>query len=264
MTIETRIIPLGGVKNFRDMGGYKAQDGRIMKWGRIFRSGKLSDLTETCGTEMLARDIETVIDFRSEPEKERHPVHWPNGWIPDYRPAPIGGNASAWIKELYATLAETEFPAEALRDQFIKAFQTIPIDNAAGLKTFFDTLIDHHKGNAVLFHCTAGKDRTGIAGALLMKALGVNDEQIMEDFLLTNQAVGLEATSVGVAEWISTKAGKTIAPKDVMPLVGVEPDFLIAAFKSIEANHGSIESYLRDTMGLSAARKQTLKNLFLQ
>jgi protein-tyrosine phosphatase len=259
-----RTIPLAGVKNFRDMGGYVANDGRTMRWGHIFRSGHLSDMTEDCGTEMLARDIETVIDFRSDAEKVRHPVHWPEGWIPDYHAVPIGGNAAAWVKELYDRLAKTKFPANDLRDQFIQAFRTIPIANKEGLKKFFDTLIDEHKGNAMLFHCTAGKDRTGIAGALLMKALDVSEEQIMEDFLRTNTAIDLAETSGTIAEWLSTKARQTIKPNEVLPLVGVEADFLEASYSIIREDYGSVSKYLESALGISDTRKEQLKNLFLK
>lgn len=263
MTEQSRIIPLAGVKNFRDMGGYTTTEGRTMRWGHIFRSGHLSDLTEDCGTEILARDIETVIDFRSDAEKERHPVHWPNGWIPDYHAVPIGGNAAAWVKELYDRLANTSFPAKELREQFILAFKTIPIANREGLKRFFDMLIDEHKGNAMLFHCTAGKDRTGIAGALLMSALDVEPDQIMADFMLTNQAVDLDGTSRTIAEWLSGKARQSIQPADVLPLVGVEEDFLTAAFQSVQDEFGSMQAYLEEAIGLNPSRQDQLKNLFL-
>lgn len=264
MAIRRRIFSLIGVKNFRDMGGYTSNDGRVMRWGRIFRSGHLSDLTDECGMEMLARDIETVIDFRSDREKERHAVHWPKSWIPDYRSISIGGNAAAWVQELYEKLSTTDFPAQELKEQFLLAFRTIPLDNKAGLKTFFDTLIDDHKGNATLFHCTAGKDRTGIAGALLMKALDINEEQIMDDFLLTNKAVNLEESSVKVANWLSKKADRSIDASAVHPLVGVEADFLEACYSSIRENYGSIDNYLVEEMGLNKDRQDKLKHLFLQ
>jgi len=264
MTEQPRIIPLAGVKNFRDMGGYQSADGRVMRWGHLFRSGHLADMTDDCGPEILSRDIETVIDFRSDAEKIRHPVRWPSGWIPDYHAVPIGGNAAAWVKELYDRLAKTNFPAQELRDQFILAFETIPIANQSGLKAFFDALIDSHKGNAILFHCTAGKDRTGIAGALLMKALGISEDQIMADFLLTNDAVDLDQTSTTIAEWLSTKAGQTIAPSAVLPLVGVEADFLEAAYSSIRQNFGSVGMYLEKAMGLSPNRLDELKRLYLR
>lgn len=264
MTLRRRISSLIGVKNFRDMGGYTTRDGRTMRWGHIFRSGHLSDLTDECGMEMLARDIETVVDFRSDREKDRHPVHWPKSWIPDYHSVSIGGNAAAWVQELYEKLSKSDFPAEELRQQFLLAFRTIPIENQAGLKKFFATLIDDHKGNAMLFHCTAGKDRTGIAAALLMHALDIDEEQIMADFLLTNKAVDLEASSVDVAAWLSRKAGRTIDSSHVHPLVGVEADFLLESYAAIRGEYGSIDNYLETALGLNAGRKKQLQDLFLQ
>lgn len=263
MTLRRRIFSLIGVNNFRDMGGYAAKDGRMMRWGRIFRSGHLSDLTDECGMELLARDIETVIDFRSDREKERHPVHWPKSWIPDYHSISIGGNAAAWIQELYQRLSTTDFPAQELRDQFLLAFRKIPIENADGLKKFFDTLIDDHKGNAVLFHCTAGKDRTGIAAALLMHTLGIDKTQIMGDFLLTNKAVDLEGKSVEVAGWLSTKAGRSIEPGDVLPLVGVEEAFLEESYAAITSHYGTIDAYLETALGVTSERREKLKELYL-
>ena len=115
----------------------------------------------------------------------------------------------------------------------------------------------------MLFHCTAGKDRTGIAGALLMKALDISEEQIMEDFLLTNEAVDLQATSERIAEWLSVKAGQKINPDDVLPLVGVEADFLEAAYGVIRKKYGSVDAYLKEAMGLDDARRNMLKDLFL-
>jgi len=264
MEPATRIIPLSGVKNFRDMGGYQSDDGRRIRWRQIYRSGHLSEMNGADARDVKTRNIETVIDFRSDPEKIRHPVHWQEGWRPGYHSLPIGGNAAAWVKELYETLAITDFPAHALKEQFILAFETIPIANQDGLKRFFDALIDSQKGKAVLFHCTAGKDRTGIAGALLMRALDISEDQTMEDFLLTNRAVELEASSAKIAEWLSNKATQTIAPSDVFPLVGVEEDFLTASYRAIDDKFGSLKHYLEAAMGLDPQRKLKLKEIFLE
>ncbi|WP_262690793.1 tyrosine-protein phosphatase [Kordiimonas aestuarii] len=263
MTLNSRIFPLAGVKNFRDMGGYSTRSGTPVAWRRLFRSGHLSDMTDDCGTELVARNITTVIDFRSDAEKKRHPVRWAQGWVPRYHPLPIGGNAAAWVHELFERLSASPFPADDLRAQFILAFETIPLKNTAGVRQFFDTLVDHEGDGAALFHCTAGKDRTGITGALLLRALGVGDEQVMEDFLLTNEAVDLDETSERLASWLSSRAGKTIAPRDVFPLVGVEPDFLHAAYAAIAKEYGSVDAYLENALGLTAKRAEKLRTSFL-
>lgn len=263
MNDTMRIVPLAGVKNFRDMGGYSTRDGRSVKWGHLFRSGHLSDMTDECGTELTARDIGTVIDFRSDREKERHPVRWPRSWAPDYHALPIGGNAAAWVHDLFERIATSPFPADELREQFIMAFETIPVRNASGVKDYFDAIIDRTAPGAVLFHCTAGKDRTGITGALMLRALGVDEDQVMADFLMTNQAVDLDETSARLAGWLSSRANREIKQKDVFPLVGVEADFLHAADKAISAEFGSLEKYMTSVLGLTPPRLEKLRASFL-
>lgn len=264
MPDNSHIIPVPGVKNFRDMGGYRARDGRTLRKGRLFRSGHLSETGEGGGEILHNLNIGTVIDFRSEREKERNPVHFASPWAPDYCPTPIGGNAAAWVRDLYDRLSTSDFPAKELRDQFILAFETIPVANADGLKRFFDILHDSPSDQAVLFHCTAGKDRTGIAGALLMQALDIDPGQIMVDFLMTNEAVDLEGTSREIAEKMSERAGRPIDAAAVHPLVGVEEAFLHAAFASIDREFGSLERYLAGTLGLTPDRQDRLKHLFLE
>lgn len=258
----TRRIPLEGVKNFRDLGGLPTTDGRETRWGRLFRSGHLADLSDDTGMEMLARDIETVIDFRSEAEKKRMPVHWTSMWQPRYVAIPVGGNAAAWVHELMTKLSEAEFPGAELRAQFIKAFEAMPIAHVADFKLFFQQLIEADEG-ALLFHCTAGKDRTGIAAALLQAALGVTDEAIMENFLLTNKAVDLQATAIHRAAMLSEQAGRDIAPTDIYPLIGVEEAFLEAMWGAIRQNYASIEAYLSDGLGLDDAKRRILRERYL-
>lgn len=261
---NSRILDVPGIKNLRDMGGYQASEGRKIKWGTLYRSGHYAELSPEGHNSLHQRGITSVVDFRSLSEKERQPATWPAEWRPTYHDNPIGGNAAAWVKELYDKLSTAPFPAQELRDQFILAFETIPIANVSGLKKLFDVLIDNGESGATLFHCTAGKDRTGIAGALVMRALGVNEEDIYEDFLLTNEAVDLAATSAHYAVLMSKRAGRTIAPDAVHPLVGVEPDFLKAAFGAMQKEYGSIDSYLTNGMGLTPERRKKLQTHLLE
>ena len=258
-----RIIRLAGVQNFRDLGGQVTKDGRIFRWGRLFRSGHLSDMTDSCGMELLARDIETVIDFRSEAEKERHPVHWTSMWQPRYVPIPIGGNAAAWVHSLFEEMARADFPADALHQQFIKAFETIPIANVDGLATFFENLLANID-QPILFHCTAGKDRTGIASALLMRILGFDDPTIEANFLETNKAVDLPNKSKELAGYIQARTGAKVQPEDVLPLVGVAPSFLDALWSSINAHYGDFDSYVMDGLKLDQSAKDALGGGFLK
>ncbi len=265
MMQNKRLIPIAGIKNLRDMGGYTSHSGATLKWGKLFRSGRPSELTAETHADMAALNIGTVIDFRSEKEKNNSPIVWNQHWQPNYKEVPIGGNAAAWVKELFEKLSTSPFPAKELNDQFILAFQTIPIENISGLKALFDILIDDVQDNqAALFHCTAGKDRTGIAGALIMKALGMHKDDIMADFLMTNEAIDLTASSIELAEWASEKAGRAIDPAAVLPLVGVEESFLTAAYNIIDEKFGSMDQYLEKAMGLSPDRLDRLQELLIE
>jgi protein-tyrosine phosphatase len=265
MVQNKRLIPIPGIKNLRDMGGYKSRSGERFKWGKLYRSGRPSELKVEAHAAMAALNIGTVVDFRSEKEKHNSPIVWNQHWQPKYKEVPIGGNAAAWVKELFEKLSTSPFPAKELNDQFILAFQTIPIENIDGLKALFDVLIDDAPHDqAALFHCTAGKDRTGIAGALIMNALNIHQDDIMADFLLTNDAVDLEKSSRELATWASEKTGRVINPAAVLPLVGVEESFLTAAYNIIDEKFGSMDQYLKKAMGLSPERLDKLQELLTE
>lgn len=253
-----------GVRNFRDMGGYTNKNGETLAHGRLFRSGHFAEVDAATAAQIAAHKITTVIDFRSAPEKDRMRVTWHDPWQPRYVENPIGGNAAAWIKDLFDRVANAPFPADELHAQFILAFQTIPIANADGLKKLFDVLIDDDDGNAALFHCTAGKDRTGIAGALIMTALDMSEDAVFADFLLTNEAVDLKARAVEAATQVSEKIGRDVSPEAVYPLIGVEPDFLKAALDAMTSEFGSVDRYLTNAMGLTGERREKLKGRLLE
>ncbi len=262
--MNNRIFNIQGVDNFRHMGGYKTADGGITRDDRLYRCGHLFDLSEAGGKKIEALNINQVVDFRSEAEKEVRPAQWPNSWQPTYYPTPIGGNAAAWIKELFERIASGKFPRQDLHDQLIIAFRTIPIDNKDGLKRLFDVLIDGKADTATVFHCTAGKDRTGIGGALILRALGVHDDDILGDFMLTNEAVDLDAKMQMIADRIEAKSGVKIDPSDTMPLAGVSPDFLDNAWNVMANNYGSVSNYMTEALGLTEARIEILKARYLR
>lgn len=261
---QARIHDIPGVRNFRDMGGYTNAEGRTLGHGRLFRSGHFAEVDAQSAKQIAAHNITTVVDFRSAPEKERMKVTWHAPWQPRYVETPIGGNAAAWIKDLFERVANAPFPADELQAQFILAFQTIPIANADGLKKLFDVLVDDDDGGAALFHCTAGKDRTGIAGALIMTALDMPEDAIFTDFMLTNQAVDLKVRAVEAAAQVSAKTGRDVTPEAVYPLIGVEPAFLHAAFATITEEYGSVDAYLTKAMGLTTDRRAKLATRFFE
>lgn len=255
-------IEMTAVRNCREMGGQTNRDGALIPKGLLFRSGHLAERTHADSKILHDLGIKTVIDFRGEPEKARHPVAWDDQWRPTYVPIPIGGNAAAWIHSLMEEIASSDFPATALNNQFIKAFQTIPIANASGMAQFFRTLIDAEPGG-ILFHCTAGKDRTGIAAALLMEILGFTRGTITAHFMATNDAIDLPTALEKMAEIVSRKTGVTVNPPDVLPMVGVKESYLDALFDTVAASEDAFEEYRQSALGLNEDDIQRLRAKFL-
>ena len=118
--------------------------------------------------------------------------------------------------------------------------------------------------DATLFHCTAGKDRTGFAAVLLLSALGVNAATIEADFLLTNRAIDVATLAPQVAADLGARSGTHIDPRAVEPLLGVREGFLETAYATIKHEFGGMEAYLRDALGLDAHARKALKSLYLE
>ena len=178
---HTRVLPLQGGRNFRDLGGYRTADGRSVKWGLLYRSGQMHDLTAADYTYLQKRGIRTVCDFRDTGERTREPTLWPAGQRPkvlsddytlDVSAMKLPGDPAGWTREQVVTAMTATYPQ--LLDQF----------NGQYARMFAELLA----GDVPLaFHCTAGKDRTGVAAALLLTALGVPRTTVVEDYLLSNQ-----------------------------------------------------------------------------
>ena len=214
-----RVVALVGESNFRDLGGYATADGRTTKWGQIYRSGKLSDLTTADYETIKGLNLETVVDFRSDQEREDAPTKWQGASKPEIVDLPIGGNAADWSSDLSRMLRTGIFSKQEIRQTFIQSYTEIPIQNTAEYKALFDHILTQ-QDRPLLFHCTSGKDRTGIGAALLLSALGVPRETIMKDFLLTNEVVNIDRALPFMAKAFSARAGHEIDPEALRPLDG--------------------------------------------
>ncbi len=248
-----RVLPLAGGRNFRDLGGYRTADGRTVQWGKIFRAGSMTDLTPSDMRHLDALGIKSVFDLRSSDERTAGPNHWVVGrsihyWTYDY-PVSRGdlsqvfdgqmtpARATATMREIYRTLAYEQAPA---------------------FKALFQQLASESTPTA--FNCTAGKDRTGIAAALILSALGVPREAIMQDYLLTNTVrVASPRLSSQQAEGLSR------ANPDVLRAFGTaDPSYLEAAFDEMSRRDGSISGYIHNTLGIGPDQISRMKAHFLK
>lgn len=231
--IEVRHVPLKGAFNFRDLGGYKTQDGKHVKWRKIFRSDDLFNLTEEDLTYLSSIPLLSIVDFRSETEVEKAPDKIPSSLKDhyDYKISP--GNLSM-SSEMDLSFFATQ------GDSIMQAInKSLVVDSACveRYRDFFALLQDETK-IPLLFHCTAGKDRTGMGAALILFALGVDEETIFEDYLLSNQ-------------YLEGKYGEIKkAHPEIASMLGVKREYLQAGIDEIRNRYGSIDSFLTEILNV--------------
>lgn len=236
-TLE-RVLPLEGGRNFRDLGGYATRDGRRVRWGRLYRSGSMAALTEAAYARLAELGVRVICDLRTTSEREIQPVDWRrvpglSYWARDYELS---------FGDLRALLASELPAADQARAAMVTAYRELPFEQAPAYGELFRRLAGGE--TPLVFNCSAGKDRTGIAAALVLSALGVPEETIVEDYLLTNLAFD-RTTSATYARMTH------IAPEVRDAILGVEQTYIRAAFAAIEEAHGSMEGYLEARLGVT-------------
>ena len=245
-------IALEGVSNLRDLGGWPTRDGGRVRRGQVFRSAALHGLTPADIVALRGLGVRHVVDFRGEAERERWPTRLRDGVT--IHELTIQPTIGASLRDLVADPNATSADVVAVMRAAYGAYVT---DWHHRYRAMFDLLLpDSAEAGApapLLFHCTAGKDRTGVAAMLLLAALGVDDEVIHDDYLATNRLWRRDA---------EVSAGLTPVVADT--LLSVQPAFLEAAYDAIHAGWGSIDAYLHDRLGLDAARLAVLRGRLVE
>lgn len=258
-----RLLPLSGGRNFRDLGGYTTTDGRRLRWGRVYRSGVMSYWTPEDRAHLDTLGIQTVCDFRTAEERQREPTRWNTTprqclhWQYNHRDVNLRGYLST-----NETLTE-----EKARAAMVMLYRRLPTTLE---KVYADFLGKLAAGEAPLvFHCSAGKDRTGFGAALLLTTLGVPLEQVMADFVWTNEVVDLERelfehprTSVGLGEDRTYLMQSTREAR--APLLKAYPEYLDAAFETVQQTHGTMEKYVSNGLGIDADAVRRLQSHLLE
>lgn len=249
-----RHIPIKGSYNIRDLGGYKTNNGSTMKWGKLFRSALLTyiDISET---EMMeALQICSICDFRTLDEQAESPDIWHNIENIKTFPLPIGHGRVDKFKQ-----AKAEDFQEGQGHYLYKANQSYVMTHAHQFKAFFKILLDE-SNYPILFHCTAGKDRTGFAAYLLLRLLGVDEKVILEDYLLTN--LYLEDFAEKISKKISLEVGMEQAL--VKSIFQARASYLRGAQDAIKTNYGTVDIFIEKELGIGAIEKQKLIDILVE
>ena len=252
---EHRLLPMDGAHNTRELGGYETTDGKSVKWGMLFRSDKLSDISKTDQVYLQNLGIKKIIDFRSKEEKKEDPDIIPKGI--NYIEMPISVDGAMRSKIESVLKGETNKEVKSFLIDANKEF----VSNYTGVyEEFLRNLIDDE--GPALFHCTAGKDRAGFAAAITLIALGVSKEDVIQDYMKTNQF-----TQERIEEIIGQIELMTLYQTDaeiLRPLLGVEREYIETAFQTAEKKYGSLEGFIRDGLNISDEDIQKLRNKFLE
>jgi protein-tyrosine phosphatase len=222
-----RLLPLKGLYNLRDLGGYPLKGGRQVKWGLLYRGGDFDGLSPEDRELLEKRNIKTIVDFRDKEEQTLAP-DGAIGTVTSIRWLPIDAGSI-----LDMTRISTNSEGEAVMEKLYR----ILAEYARSQYGEFFALLSNSANPPLLFHCSAGKDRTGLAAALVLSALGAGRETIIADYLLSEECLKGKYQT-----WIASNPGQE-------PLMSVRRSYLEAAFDTIDRIYGGMDRYLRDELG---------------
>ena len=257
---DYRKLPFTGAHNFRDLGGYKTEDGRALKWGKICRSDDLHLLTDEDLKYLSRLNIKSVVDFRSDEERESEP----DRLNPDMTQLllPIKFQPEELDDETLKNLMKNLTFGTLDSSNLLRDFNIVIVkDFATEYKKFFRHVIENN-AEPIVFHCTAGKDRAGFASAMILTVLGVPREKVIEDYLLTNTYVKDHVDSEMLE--IELKTFFRADTDNLRKINLVEERYIQAAFDTIDSEWGGMDNYISGALGLSEEDILKLKDFYLE
>lgn len=256
-------IALQGVANLRDLGGWSGHDGRPVRSGAVFRSAMLAGATPDDLARLSRLGIGTVIDLRTVDERAAQPDRVPLGAVEVVADV-MAGNVQAAPAQLEAVLQDppraTEYLSGGTAEALMAGAYRSIVSSASALaayRTMYSTLLSN-EASALLFHCTTGKDRTGWGAAALLMLLGVDRDDVLAEYLLTNDQ--LLPTLQGMFDRFAAGGGD---PAVLLGVFGVRESYLRTALDELDATFGSIEDYFATGLGIDAATQAALRERLL-
>lgn len=261
MTDQARVLSLDGVHNFRDFGGYAVAGGGRLKRGVLWRSGQHHGASDADLARIAALGLVDVFDLRSSRERESHPCRRPDAFAAAIYLSDDPTHIAAPHLAAAATAGSRD--AAAVREGMRRNYGGIAFrpELVAMIRRQLAVLAEGR--GASLVNCMAGKDRTGIAVAMVQLAAGVHRDDVIADYVLTNTTGDVEARIAAGADAIKTLA-RQMEPEILRVIMGVEPEYLEAAFAVIAEKHGSIDGYLRDVLGVDDRLRGRLREVLVE
>lgn len=253
-----RVIRLEKVHNLRELGSLPTADGRRVRRGRLFRSGSLHEMTAGDRAALEALGVCVVIDLRSAFEQARQSYDWPAG---RKVAAPLADDGT--VAAIFARFQAGDLSEGDIEDWWnLTGVFDIPAAHRDSLRVVFETLLETGSVEGALFHCTGGKDRTGVTAALILESLGVTRPAILADFLLTNREA--HARAAEFSQWMEAATGRTLSPEAAYWLAGVKGEWVEEFFRRMKERYGSVPGYLREELGVGPDHLDVLRARYLE
>jgi protein-tyrosine phosphatase len=253
-----RQLSLEGTPNFRDLGGYETMDGRRLKWGKLYRSSKLSGLTDPDVAYFKRLGVTLVCDFRQVMEQELEPSRLGDENSPMLASLPVTpGSSNSFIESLHNGIIAVQDAAGFMED-INRDFVANQMPQYAEM---FRLLLAGDQ--QVLIHCASGKDRTGFGAALILDVLGVDEEAIVDDYLLTNAYLPVEAEIERLGSQVTDDSGAPVPEEVLRPMIEVRPEYIRACFEEIRKRYESKDHFFETALDLDEAKLEELKDRYL-
>ena len=256
--MNTRVLALEGVHNFRSFGELPTVDGGRVRSG-LYRSGQFSRATPADLQTMDGLGIKVVADLRRPREREMEPSHWPQREGVTVLASDHAGDAEA---PHLVFLRNSDLTEDSIRGFMTDIYRGLPFDpgNKWVFEQGFRALADAEADHGFIVHCAAGKDRTGLFCAFLLTELGVDEEAVRADYLMTNTAVNFDRIIPAIAKRLKDDLGKEAGERELRAFLGVEASYYDAALEAV----GDPRAYLRNELGLDEATLKRLRERLLE
>ena len=257
-------MTLAAAPTFRDLGGAVASDGRRVRHGLLYRAGHLLDPSDAELDFVRDLRLRQVFDLRSTAERSRQPSNW-LGAADAVHPRDVHSDVNTDVRSGHGALLhllEQDCGIRGAQQMMLHTYRNFPGGFRQQLRPLFDALLDE-QSLPVLVHCTAGKDRTGFACAMVLHALGVSEAEIFEDYMRTGDVLVRSPLAGMLSELLSGYLGRVLEPAAIAVIMGVQEEFLATALDAVRADFGSIDAYLEQVAGMDALRRERLRESFL-
>ncbi len=251
----TRHIDFDGIDNFRDFGGYGTACGRGVKTGRLFRSANHHRASATDLQRLRELGVGVVVDLRQSKERLREPSR---RWD-DFAAEVIENDLATEHPDWTTTLRSADLTPEWFRRDAVAYYRRAPHEprHIDLFRRYFQALAVSE--GSLVVHCAAGKDRTGLICALTHHIAGVHPDDVMADYLLTNDEARLDRKIAFLAPWLQEHIGRTPSEDALRVAASVDPSYLEAALAVISEHHGSVDGYLENILGVDATLRARIQ-----